>query len=323
MSDLKKRFKEKKDSFGWNVAIHSSVAALYPFPKHGTALSWSLLQNKHEAILKYLERKYDYVIKRHEQNHACDIDNTRKIIWAMWWQGVDSLPETIKMCHESVRKHAKGYEYIVITKHNIKDYIELPNHIIEKVNAGIISLTHLSDIVRYSLLNQYGGMWLDSAIFVAKDIPNKIFEMPYFTAKLAPKRMFCVSQAKWCGGILAGQKGNPFFEYMSDFFSEYWKHENSLIEYWLIDYVTEIAYRNFGYFRTMLDSVPKNNAGYLALESMLNDPWNEPAWEKMKEATTFFALTWKHKYVRTQPDKMGGGYTFFGHFAEEYLPETK
>ena len=63
------------------------------------------------------------------------------------------------------------FQYTIITKDNWQQYMELPNHIIEKVENGKITLTHFSDIIRAELIKNYGGVWEH-----AKDYQH--FEMP-------------------------------------------------------------------------------------------------------------------------------------------------
>lgn len=315
MANFIERFKEKRDSFGMEVAINSSVAALYPYTKHKNVLSWTLLQNKHKAIIKYLEKKYGYVIERHVKEHKCNKKCSQNVIWTMWWQGEEEIPQTVRMCFESIKIHSSNCDFIIVTKDNISEYIRVPAYIEQKVNKGIISFTHFSDIVRMNLLKEYGGLWLDSSIFVTDDIPQEIFTKSYYTVKFAPMKISCVSQGRWVVGIQAAQKENPFMEYMVDFYNEYWKNENSVIEHWLFDYAILIAYRNFDYFRDMLDSLPESDQAIFYFANVMDSPWNEELWKKFKRDNLFFILTRKRQY-HSKIDEVD---TFYGHFMEELL----
>ena len=75
------------------------------------------------------------------------------VAWSMWWQGEKEAPDVIKACWESKKRNLpKTVKQIVITQDNYKEYIEIPDYIMEKVNAGSIRLTHLSDIIRAFVL---------------------------------------------------------------------------------------------------------------------------------------------------------------------------
>ena len=40
-------------------------------------------------------------------------------IWICWFQGEDKAPDLVKKCIDSVRKHASGYDVIILTEDNI------------------------------------------------------------------------------------------------------------------------------------------------------------------------------------------------------------
>ena len=88
-------------------------------------------------------------------------------IWIFWWQGYDTAPLLVKKCIDSIIKNAGNHPVILITKENWKNYADIPDYIIEKVEKGIITLTHFSDILRMSLVSEHGGLWLDATIFVS------------------------------------------------------------------------------------------------------------------------------------------------------------
>lgn len=81
------------------------------------------------------------------------------------------MPELVENCYKQLVKHNSNV--ILITKNNIRDYTHIPEEIYTKVSKGQISYTHLSDILRLSLLAERGGMWLDATCFVPYSIPDK------------------------------------------------------------------------------------------------------------------------------------------------------
>ncbi|WP_080653079.1 capsular polysaccharide synthesis protein [Bifidobacterium pseudolongum] len=85
------------------------------------------------------------------------------IIWTMWSQGEHKAPPIIQQCIASMRQ--QDATVIVIDDTNIHDYIgPYPDSINRGLKDKTISLAHLSDYVRFTLLGRYGGLWLDSTV---------------------------------------------------------------------------------------------------------------------------------------------------------------
>ena len=62
-------------------------------------------------------------------------------------------------------------------------YVQFPNYIIEKWNAGLITNTHMTDLLRLELLIRYGGMWVDATVLCtsrSKNIPKYYFDSELF-----------------------------------------------------------------------------------------------------------------------------------------------
>lgn len=68
------------------------------------------LLRKHEAVLQYLENKFgDFYAAYDYQASLPEVDPALKNkIWMCWWQGLDTAPEIVKACIESVRRNAGG-----------------------------------------------------------------------------------------------------------------------------------------------------------------------------------------------------------------------
>lgn len=83
-------------------------------------------------------------------------------IWTMWWQGYKQAPAIVKCCIESMKRYNEGVCITVIDASNYEEYISIPFYIEEKFRQGMISVTHLSDIIRMKLISKYGGLWIDA-----------------------------------------------------------------------------------------------------------------------------------------------------------------
>lgn len=110
---------------------------------------------------------------------SCESNN---FIWTMWWQGEENAPMLVKRCIRSMRQNSNGANVIVITKDNFKDYVNVPKFILDRVMKEI-TLTHLSDIIRFELINNYGGIWIDSTVYVNDLIPMEIFDFDFLQSR--------------------------------------------------------------------------------------------------------------------------------------------
>lgn len=142
------------------------------------------LLRKHETVLKYLEGRFgDYYASYDYGAPLPPLDPALEgKIWMCWWQGEENAPEIVRACIDSVRRNAGGHEVVVITDENLSEYVDIPEWVLEKVRAGVMSRTNLSDLLRLSLLAEHGGMWLDATFFCSGSLKS------YQTSPCGPSR---------------------------------------------------------------------------------------------------------------------------------------
>lgn len=179
------------------------------------------------------------------------------VIWTMWWQGEDAAPPVVRLCLASMRRHANGAQVCVLDRDNYRQYLTLPEHILQKTQAGQITLTHLSDIIRVQLLSQRGGLWLDSTVFVTRDIPRELFGLPFYSIRL-PKGYY-LPNGRWCGYVLGGT--GPVFDAVRRMLEEYWKTHSDMVDYLLVDYCLDRCYARLPQARAAIDAVPLFEGG--------------------------------------------------------------
>ena len=93
------------------------------------------------------------------------------------------------MLEQPEKESAEGVPVRILTKDNFKEYIDIPDYVLEKYEHGLILPAHLSDIVRCCLLYKYGGVWLDSTILMCGPMPGECMEY-CFCALRAGKSYF-------------------------------------------------------------------------------------------------------------------------------------
>lgn len=278
-------------------------------------ISKDLLSTDHDKVKKYLKENYNYLIQKYMNQDSSSNKDIANIIWVCWWQGLDNAPDIVKLCIKQIKKFAGEKEVILITKENYKEYVDIPDYIMAKMEKGIITITHFSDILRANLLSKYGGIWMDATCFLTANIFDDLTP-EFYTVKLPHnKNEICVSDGKWCGFFIGSTKNNVLFNFLKDFFNEYWKKEDSLIAYFLIDYIISIAYDNIDKVKRMIDKVPENNVLIHTLKEMLNSEYNEKEYNQILEKNKIHKLAHERKYITNLEN---GKETFYGHILKSY-----
>nr|WP_057750912.1 capsular polysaccharide synthesis protein [Limosilactobacillus frumenti] len=216
-------------------------------------------------------------------------------IWVFWWQGKDEMPLIVKKCYKSVLRYAGDRQVILINKRNFRKFTDISNIIIDKEEKGMITLTHFSDILRFNLLKNYGGLWLDATMFVTSEITEKYFS-PIFTCSGFPNDdYFFVAKGRWTGFLIGGCKGSEIFVFMDNFFKRYWSRNDYLIDYFLIDYALFFAWKNnLSNFYSFTSKTKKlNNPNLFELSKLLNKPFNLEKYNSILKDTEMYKLSYK------------------------------
>lgn len=246
----------------------------------------------HREFFRFVQEKNDLWNQTAHRN--CPRKNC---IWLFWYTGNPFDNPILRMCYDSVAKHKpEGTEVVLVTKDNLQQYIALPDYIQRKVDRGLISMTHLSDIVRFKLLSKWGGTWFDATVFALRDFPM-IQTGDFWTMKRPNVDVVSISKGKWTGFAIGG-KPNILFYLMSEFFDEYWKRYDVLIDFFLIDLMLEYFYRNLEAVRNLFDSVPFNNVNVQKLWPEMNAPYDAEAFRQITEDTSLFKLSYKLDWHR-------------------------
>ena len=213
-------------------------------------IKWYILKKEFECLVD----KYKKPIIS-EKNISDDSP-----IWMMWYQGINNAPPIVLSCIQSIIENKANHSLILLDKFNLKNYIELPSYITEKFKKKIFSITHYSDIIRMAILSKYGGYWIDSTYFTLK--LSYCFKHPFIK---------CI----WSGNFFAVPKNSFIATYSYYSFLYYWKKYNSLLDYFLIDYIISIAYYNVPEFKNKIKKLPFVNCNIFYLAQRLNSSYNE------------------------------------------------
>jgi hypothetical protein len=257
-----------------------------------TNCRWRFKQRFLQTFIDKLMSHIDYLNYKFEN---CTTFTDKIPVFSLWLQGEENMPEVVRVCTASQKKYFSSpeYEYILLSENTLSDYITVPDVINEKFEGGQITKTNFSDYIRAELLRKYGGIWIDSTMFMTGALDEyEEFINEFFTIK--KDKSFSVSNGRWSSYFICCKKNSDIMKCVSAAFIEYWKKYDYLIEYtFLIDYPIDYVYRTDMLVKDLVDSVPYNNEDIVKLHYMKNEAFNEENFNKLLEKNKLHKLTYK------------------------------
>lgn len=267
---------------------------------------------KDQWILDYLKRDISPVIGKYKDNAACGTPDPNAPIWVCWWTGLDNAPELVKRCVESTYQNAGSHPVHLITAETCRNYLEIPEFMLEKVKAGKMGLAHLADYIRVTLLAEYGGLWLDATIFCSGRIPDLCFALPVFTCKGPVRKSHYLSDYRWVTFCLGGWKGNVFYRVLSEVFEAYWCRNDYAVDYLFFDHIILSCYLQHPAICKFLDDIPDNNIHRDDLQEAMNAAFPGSAFDQIiQEDTVLYKLSWRETYAEMTADNQESIYRYF------------
>ena len=201
-------------------------------------------------------------------NNIIDMDDMverdfPKIVWTMWQQGEAQMPETVKASIKTIKAFAERNE------------------------------------CEFYLLCRYGGIWMDSTLFVSSYTTIDALEGDFFTLNHPPLQEggmgYTVGDFKWSGFFLAGKKGKSYFKNIRDLYVYYVRKYPIFIDYLIMDYFILSEYNVNRYFRELVDKIPilESAENLWFLRDHANDIFDEQEWDNVLKTTPIMKTTYK------------------------------
>ena len=323
-------FQTLKNEELWPPKLREDFELYSKFDKlinKGPSLKTRISVRRKQMIKDFIKKKYSRLSEKY-LNFVINSENCPRIdkkdykIWYLWLQGKNEMPPTVKVAYNSLKKNAGSYELVFLDKSNLLNYITLPEHILKKFNEGKMTITHLSDIIRVTLLEKYGGLWTDSTILATEPLEKYeyLWKKNFYTRKIFQTKDEApydtnISHGRWAGFIMGTSiLHNPLFMFMKELFNAYWEEFDFLFEFFLIDYYIDLAYDTIPFVRREIDDVPRNNVKILNLFPNLNSDYH-----CLDDGT--YKDTFLHKLSRIAQLDMSNPNTVFRELQRRYTPE--
>ncbi len=296
--ELRKTFKKQG---GWELIrkYHKSRCL-------GTAISqFALLGTSRTALeilrlstqlktKRFLEKTYrkewakiDFELAAEKEHRSSDK------IWICWLQGIEQAPDIVKACYKSVLDNMSHRDVVLITENNYDQYVQFPDHIIEKWKKGLITHTHFTDLLRLELLIHYGGLWLDATVFCTRkeeDIPDYFFDSDlFFFQNLKPGRdghAYYISS--W---LMSAKTNNKVLMAVRHLCYKYWETNNDLIDYFLLHAFVSIVLDHYPDDWNRI--IPADSSAPHMLLLRIKEPYKKELWDAILDQTPFHKLSYK------------------------------
>lgn len=286
----------------------------HPFDRKTYRIAYSQALQKVEP---FLITKYATVLQKQKVYYATqELEHSKsKIVWFCWLQGLEQAPLIVKVCYASLQKHLTDWEIKVIDGKNWKEYVQLPDYIVQKWEKKLIPPALFSDLLRLQLLIQYGGSWIDATILCTGFTPqNEKDSRDYLEADLFVFQYARPGVNEWSGisnWFITSCTNNKVLLLLRDMLFEYWREYDYLLDYYIFHL----------FFSMLRDEYPKEIAsmpyGYspwsLALMFNLDKPFNQKKWDSHTSKVCFHKLAYSLRQ-RTLDDKSN----YYHHIIEIY-----
>ncbi len=250
-------------------------------------------------ILGKLRRKYRLFIRDYLKNEQINL--TRKqsnMVWVCWLQGIENAPELVQRCYRSLQEQLLDKEIVLLTEENYRNYVQFPDHIQKKINQGIITRTHMSDLLRLELLIRYGGTWIDATVYCSGSAyPKYLFESDLFVFQNLKPGLdgHATSISSW---FMSACTNHPILRLTRAMLYNYWEKHNNMIDYFLLHDFFQLAIEV--YPKEWIKVVPISNSIPHMLLLRLFEEYDENIWIAIKMQTKFHKLTYKFNREKIQ-----------------------
>lgn len=222
--------------------------------------------------LKLIDRRVNSFIKGLKNNSDLKgpiPDN----IFFFWYDGLDKMPKIPTVCLRKLKEnYGDKYNIVFVDKNNMESLSSINPFFIDLLNKKKISIQMFSDILRFTLLHNIGGYWVDSSLFFYSnkfDFKSLLNDLDFNSVENIsinkPFISYDGNNSKWCSFLLAGKKGNieskSYLETIKYYFSKY-KHApyfmTDILITLLVKYGVIKEYNKFGQVKINAYSLTDN-----------------------------------------------------------------
>lgn len=272
-----------------HVLLHALVQTLLNgFSKKSLEIVRLSVNNK---ILCKLRKKYRRTIADFTSQLTEAPRQRSNKVWVCWLQGMEQAPPLVQRCYRSLQENLPDREVILLTQDNYRQYVTFPAHIEEKLQSGIITRTHFSDLLRLELLIHHGGTWIDATVFCSGgNIPSYMLDSELFLFQdLKPGADgHATLISSW---FMTACTNHPILLLTRQLLYTYWEKNKKMVDYFLIHDFFQLAIE--AYPQLWEQVIPFSNSTPHILLLRLFAPYDPVIWDATLAQTPFHKLSYK------------------------------
>lgn len=242
--------------------------------------------------LKVKKRIEDYIVYPEHKNLK---DNVHiKKIWWLWFQGSESAPLIVQRCLGTVKYYSTkmGFEVVELDESNLFEYVKLPDQIVDMWKQKRITNANFSDLCRIALLADYGGLWIDSTVFLTDKIDEEILQSDIFFYQASFLDMTVTKVSNWF--MYSKNPDNYFMRSLKESMINYWMNNKYMADYFIFHIMTA-AMSEKECFREYFENMPYFSNTYPHLLSLeLNNEVNKEKLRHILQMSNIHKLTYKN-----------------------------
>lgn len=268
-----------------------SLKAAYPVITHRVD---DILTRRYRHVLD--EKKSRFVQSNLGENDKDSCHTVPKIVWFSWLQGMYNAPEIVKACLASQKKHLPDYDFRIVDLENYQLWVELPKYVIKKYRKGLIPPASFSDLLRLSLLNKYGGIWMDASVYCSgfgneklkgrwdRIMRSELTVFRYFKRGIKVP----VGMSNW---FIAAAPNEIVISSVLDMLLAYWKDFDCLMDYYIFHLFLGLALQEF---HEVVVKMPRENSYHsILLGGALGRDYREEDWKELIEHVSIHKLNYR------------------------------
>lgn len=238
-----------------------------------------------------------------------------KNVWQFWGQGVEAAPQIVKACVNSVSTKLAHLDHVVLTRETVREYVDIPEYILEKYEKKIISEAQFSDIIRLLLLSSYGGTWIDATVLLTQPPPDIFFAAPFFCFSSPTENLLGGSRILGSSWFLHAAKEHPLVVSAKNIMLTYWEKNNELVHYYLLHLIFSYLVETNCSMRKEWEKIPFfSSVPPHVLQFELSRPFDQNRFRDILGMSAVHKLT----YYGISGDRESGMMTFYDYLTTRF-----
>ena len=218
-------------------------------------------------------------------------------VWVCWLQGMENAPALVQRCYRSLQENLPDREIVLLTEENYRQFVTFPPHIQQKIDAGCITPTHMSDLLRLELLIRYGGTWVDATVFCSGGtIPDYMLDGDLFVFQTLKPGLDgqATALSSW---FMTACSHHPILELTQALLYHYWEKKKAMVDYFLLHDFFQLACEQYPQLWNQV--IPFSSSVPHILLLRLFETYDPQLWAAVQNMTPFHKLTYKFPAEQT------------------------